>query len=77
LTVHKFHLGQIVDYRPARGIYAARGPYIVTAKLPEQDGEFGYHVRNTIEQHERMAHESELQATSETKAQLVGKRKRA
>jgi hypothetical protein len=49
----------------------------VTAKLPEQDGEFGYHVRNIIEQHERMAHEGELQATSETKAQPVWKGKRA
>jgi hypothetical protein len=75
--VHKFHLGQIVDYRPARGIYAPRGPYIVTAKLPEQDGEFGYHIRNIIEQHERMVHESELLAMSQTEAQPVGKGKRA
>jgi hypothetical protein len=58
--MHKFHLGQMVDYRPARGIYAPRGPYIVTLKLPEQDGEFAYHIRNVIEQHERIARESEL-----------------
>ena len=35
-------------------------PYIVTLKLPEQDGEFAYHIRNVIEQHERIARESEL-----------------
>jgi hypothetical protein len=75
--MHKFHLGQTVDYRSARGTYTPRGPYIVTAKLPEQEGEFGYHIRNVIEQHERMARESELEAMSEDEAQAGGKGKRA
>ena len=34
--------------------------YIVTAKLPERDGEFEYHIKHTGERHERIARESEL-----------------
>jgi hypothetical protein len=34
--------------------------YVVTAKLPEQDGEFEYHIKHTSELHERIAKESEL-----------------
>jgi hypothetical protein len=45
-----------------------RGTYIVTAKLPERDGEFEYRIRNMNEQHERMARESELQAIGEGKS---------
>jgi hypothetical protein len=62
MSVHKFHLGQPVEYWPSRGIYAPRGPYVVTAKLPERDGEFEYHIRHMSEQHERLARESELTA---------------
>jgi len=39
--IHKFYLGQAVEYHRPRGIYAPRGAYIVTAKLPERDGRFG------------------------------------
>src|SRR5262249_44028304 len=35
--MHKFHLGQSVEFNPPRGIYAPRGPYVVTAKLPERE----------------------------------------
>jgi hypothetical protein len=35
---------------------------VVTAKLPERDGEFEYHIKHTSELHERIARESELQA---------------
>ena len=59
---HKFHLGQAVEYHSPRGIYAPRGAYIVTATLPEGDGEFEYHIRSINEQHERVAWESELSA---------------
>jgi hypothetical protein len=40
----------------------------VTAKLPEREGEFEYHIRHAREQHERMARESELTAVSEKEA---------
>jgi hypothetical protein len=33
---------------------------VVTAKLPEQDGEFEYHIKHTRELYERIAKESEL-----------------
>ena len=69
MIVHKFHLGQMVDYF---GKYAPRGPYIVTAKLPERDGEFEYHIRHAREQHERMARESQLMAVSENEVAPVG-----
>ena len=58
---HKFIIGQAVEYIPSPGLYAPGGLYIVTAKLPERDGEFEYHIRHTSELHEtRVARESEL-----------------
>jgi hypothetical protein len=47
--MHKFHLGQPVEFNPPRGIYAPGGAYVVTAKLPERDGAFEYRVRNAAE----------------------------
>jgi hypothetical protein len=60
--MHKFHLGQSVEFNPPRGIYAPRGPYVVTAKLPERDGAFEYRIRSVGEAHERLARENELSA---------------
>jgi hypothetical protein len=57
---------------PRKGTWAPRGAYIVTAKLPERDGEFEYRIRSAIEDNERMARESELQAISESQAQTDG-----
>ncbi len=62
MPTHKFHLGQAVEFNPPRGIYAPRGPYVVTAKLPGLDGVFEYRIRGTGEMHERMARENELSA---------------
>jgi hypothetical protein len=76
MSVHKFHLGEMVEYRPPRGTYAPRGAYVVTAKLPDRDGELGYHIRSAIEEHERIARESELQAVTETEARPGAKGKR-
>ena len=61
MTVHKFYLGQSVEYL---GKYAPRGAYVVTAKLPERDGELGYHIRHPTGPHERTAKESDLAATA-------------
>ena len=60
--MHKFHLGQSVEFNPPRGTYAPRGVYVVTAKLPERDGLFEYRVRSASEEHERAALENELSA---------------
>ena len=62
MPTHRFHLGQPVEFNPPRGIYAARGVYVVTAKLPERDGVFEYRVRSASEEHERAALENELSA---------------
>ena len=51
---HKFILGQAVEYSPPRRFYAPPGIYVVTAKLPEWDGEFEY-IKLTGERHERTA----------------------
>jgi hypothetical protein len=67
--MHKFHLGQSVTFRaPGGRLFAPPGAYVVTAKLPERDGEFEYHIRSTSEQHERVALESELSALRETES---------
>jgi len=60
--MHKFHLGQSVEFNPPRGIYAPRGPYVVTAKLPQRDSEFEYRIRSASESHERLVRENELSA---------------
>jgi uncharacterized protein YjbK len=70
--MHKFHLGQVVEYHVPRGIDAHRGAYIVTAKLPERDGLFEYRIRTASETHERLARENELSAvTVEDKTKTV------
>ncbi len=72
-VMHKFHLGQSVTYR-AR--YAPPGACVVTAKLPERNGEYEYRIRNLAEKNERMARESELQAVTENETAPAGKGKR-
>jgi hypothetical protein len=62
---HKFNLGQAVEYHPPGRHYAPRGVYVVTAKLPERDGEFEYHIKHISEPHERIARESELRGVSQ------------
>jgi hypothetical protein len=71
--MHKFHLGQSVSYRSR---HAPPGACVVTAKLPERNGEYEYRIRNLAEKNERMARESELQAVRENEAQPRGKAKR-
>ena len=65
MPTRKFHLGQVVEFNPPREIYAPRGPYLVTAKLPERDGAFEYRVRSASEAHERLARENELSAVED------------
>jgi hypothetical protein len=65
--MHKFYLGQAVEYHPPNGTSAPRGAHVVTAKLPERDGQFEYRIRSAFEEHERMARESELRAFADGK----------
>jgi hypothetical protein len=59
--MHKFLLGQAVAFFPPHGSYVPSGT-IVTAKLPERNGECYYRIHHTVEQHDRIVHEGELHA---------------
>ena len=62
---HKFKVGQLVDYAPARpGMPTAGRQYEVVRQLPAEAGEFQYRVKSKGETFERMAKESELSRRS-------------
>ena len=50
----------LISITQVHGQYAPPGLYVVTAKLPERDGEFEYRIKHTSELHERIAKESDL-----------------
>ena len=60
---HRYKQGQRVRFSPGlANRNAAGGTYEVTRQLPVSDGgERCYRIKNTNEQHERVAKESELQ----------------
>jgi hypothetical protein len=60
MQTHKFRVGQTVFIQPSLRLNFPGGPYIVTKKLPERDGDAQYRVRNINEPHERVVHESDL-----------------
>ena len=43
MAFHKFKIGQRVSFRPSRDDLPAT--YVVTALLPERNGEFKYRIR--------------------------------
>jgi hypothetical protein len=61
---HKSILGQAIKFSSQRNAYALPGIYVVTAKLPERDGEFEYFIKHASEHHEQIARESELSEVS-------------
>ena len=65
MTEYKFRIGQLVYFHPQGAgwpqVDAAPGPYQITKRLPAaEDGEFQYEIRNTLEEYNRVARESEL-----------------
>ena len=63
VTEHKFKIGQLVYFHPKvrSQLDAVPGPYKITRRLPAaEDGEFRYEIRNTLEEYNRVARESEL-----------------
>jgi len=64
MSAHKFKIGDTVFAKPARSLNLPGGAYVITAVLPERDGDFKYRVRNTLEPHERVTTESESSPTS-------------
>lgn len=57
---YKFQIGQTVFITPTLNLNIPGGTYIVTKKLPENNGEFEYRVRGVNEPYERVVRESEL-----------------
>jgi hypothetical protein len=62
---HRFRIGQAVEYDSPKWAHAPLGTYLVTARLPERNGEFEYHIRHPREEYERIARESELRAIAD------------
>jgi hypothetical protein len=60
LPARKFHIGQIVQLRPAVSRNIPGGSYEVTKQLPDRGGEFEYRIKSANEPHERVVRESEL-----------------
>jgi len=58
--MHKFKLGQLVELRQTRVIYAPPGPHEIVRLLPEDSGVPLYRLRSREENHERVAKETEL-----------------
>jgi hypothetical protein len=60
MPTYKFQIGETVFLSPAHSRNISGGAYVVTKKLPENNGEFEYRVKSVNEPHERVARESEL-----------------
>jgi len=58
---HKFKVGQLIDFAPARpGVPTSGRQYQVVRLLPTEGGEIQYRIKNVYETFERIARESEL-----------------
>jgi hypothetical protein len=62
LQMHKFHVGQIVQFHPDRNerFTAPAGAYEITKRLPFNGQEYEYRIKSAREEHERIARESQL-----------------
>ena len=61
MSNHKFRVGQLVDFAPARpGVPIPGRQYEVIRLLPADSGEFQYRVKSKSELFERAAKESQL-----------------
>jgi hypothetical protein len=62
--MHKFHVGQLVQFNPDRGerFAAPSGTYEVTKRLPHNGQDYEYRIRSAREEHERTAKESQLRS---------------
>jgi len=63
MLVHKFHVGQAVDFFPGRGIdHGSKGRYTIVRLLPIEGDTPQYRIKNNTDGQERMVHEGELGA---------------
>jgi hypothetical protein len=54
MPTYKFQIGQTSFLTPSLTLNIPGGAYIVTRKLPEHNGEFGYRVKSANEACERV-----------------------
>ena len=60
---HRFKIGQLVYYHPKKAAWSRHKglPWPYLRLLPAtEDGEFQYEIKSTLEEHDRVARESEL-----------------
>jgi hypothetical protein len=63
MPLHKFTLGQSVEFVPGRfDGNVPRGTYTVRRLLPNDGADREYRVRNTADAHERVLRESQLRS---------------
>jgi hypothetical protein len=62
MDVHRFKVGEAVKFTsPFHGRFSASGLYTVVAHRPREDGaEISYLIRCDLDEHQRIARESEL-----------------
>ena len=65
--MHKFTVGQTVQFKPDEHPAAPRGSYEVTKQLPHNGHEYEYRIKSAQEEHERTARESQLSSASDGK----------
>ena len=59
--MHKYKVGQLVDFMPGRGgMQASARQYKIVRLLPLENGERQYRIKCTTEAFERVATESQL-----------------
>lgn len=60
---HKFKVGERVYFQAARGMeLLSRGLFKIVHLLPAENAENQYRIKSTVDNHERVAQESQLQA---------------
>ena len=69
--MHKFSAGQTVEFSPSRMTLTQRGPYSIVRLVPEEKDGPQYRIKSEHEQHERVAHERDLTASSESLSSSV------
>lgn len=60
MAVHKFKVGQTVDFSPRRGTVSGAGRYKIVKLMPPEDGQFLYRIKGSSEPFERVAREPDL-----------------
>jgi hypothetical protein len=61
MAEHKYRVGQMVQFMPARGVeQSAKGRYTIVRLLPLEGNTPQYRIKNKTDGHERMVREAEL-----------------